>query len=249
MNKNIEIVTHRKVFSLFGETFTTTPSVVAEVLNVPFVAVKAIAKEAGITVSDEQSACLDEKALGIYADAYVRKLRGYFNSMKSKRSQLGIDDYLVFDDFCTNFKKPECNTDKACTWNDIDTDAIRSQFFELVKEKTPHKPSDLFSEIGGFLRFDLKFEPMSLEDTFEETLGKAKLSERQRNTLKKISERNYCCYKVRKVHKHRNYNARLRIVLFAAHYHIFSRDDKGDHDDINFNLDIVNGSNRFIFSA
>ena len=129
------------VVSLFEDEFETSLFIIREVLNVPLVAVQAIAKEAGLEISDVQSACIGENALQVFADAYVRKLKSYFNSMKNKKNQLGIDEILVFDEFCTNFKNPKCISNKACKWSDIDINAIQEQFFELVKEKTPRKKS------------------------------------------------------------------------------------------------------------
>lgn len=228
--------------------FMTSLEVVQEVMSVPMAAIKTIARQENIQFENEQSACLDENVLGVYADAYVRKLKSYFNSMKNKNNcQLGTDDYLVFDEFCVNFKKPECNSKKACKWSDIDTDAIRKHFFALIKEKTPEKKPaihSLFEGIGGLqivrrvipdFTLNLKFDLDSEES--EET---CEISEEKCNTLLKVNETYYRCTKEDPKPINLNCNARLRIVLFAAHYHIYSRSDKSDPDNNPFIKIILN---------
>ena len=130
-------------------------------MNVPMVAVRCIAKGAGLAVSDEQSVCIDENTLEVFADAYVRKLKAYFNSMTRGNRQVDIDECLLFENFCKEFKNEACKREKAKTWSDIDENALRNYFLGLIKEKTSQKCTTFLSFISAHLVQNLILQILS----------------------------------------------------------------------------------------
>lgn len=121
----------------FGRSqYMTSAEVVMEASGLRLEAVRSIAREHGIEINDVRSRCIDENLLSYLADAHIRRLKAYFNKSKRHLSELSCEDYIAFDDFCQTFKKSTFNY-KPVSWNDIDVDAIREQFYEKVYSLCP----------------------------------------------------------------------------------------------------------------
>lgn len=140
--------------------------VLQEVLNVPMAAILSIGREEGVLNNSEQGECVSVGSLSVYADAYIRKLKSYFRRMTSRHtSELDPREESDFIEFCTLYKKSDLTYSRAKKWEDIDTDFLYIDFFDLVKEKSPSSFNRstspelpyplLFSPLGGFkLRYD-----------------------------------------------------------------------------------------------
>lgn len=128
-------------------------------MNVPMVAIRAIAQSEGIEI-DSQGECISEDSLGVYADAYIRKLKEYFRRM-THNSELVLDpeDIIVFDQFCETFKKSTLHDSKVRSWSDIDQDAIRENFIQSVITKVPipkKRSHDILLESLWSLQFHIE---------------------------------------------------------------------------------------------
>lgn len=116
--------------------YMTSAEVVMEASGLRIEAIRSIARERGVEINDVRSRCIDENLLSLLADAHIRRLKAYFNKSKRHLGELSCEDYIAFDDFCKTFKKSTFNY-KPVSWNDIDTDAIREQFYEKVYSLCP----------------------------------------------------------------------------------------------------------------
>lgn len=118
-------------------------AVLSNEMNVPIAAIRAIARTENVNI-DSQSECISEDSLGVYADAYIRKLKAYFRRM-TRNEQLRPDpeEAIAFDKFCNSFKKSTQNESNVRSWDDIDEDAIREHFCEKVLEKASPKTHDI----------------------------------------------------------------------------------------------------------
>lgn len=111
--------------------YLTSAEVVMKASGLRLEAIRSIAREKGVEIQDVRSRCIDENLLSLLADAHIRRLKSYFNKSIRHFGELSAEDRITFDDFCQTFKKSTFNY-KPVSWNDIDTDAIREQFFEKV---------------------------------------------------------------------------------------------------------------------
>lgn len=112
--------------------------VLQEVLNVPMAAIVSIGRTEDVLYDCEQSECISIGSLGVYADAYIRKLKSYFRRMTSRHTS-GLDPHEEsdFNEFCKLYKKSDLTYSQAKKWEDIDTDLLYEDFYALVKEKSP----------------------------------------------------------------------------------------------------------------
>lgn len=115
--------------------FMTSADVVMKASGLRIEAVQAIARERGVEIKDIQSKCIDENLLEDLANAHVRRLKSYFNNSRRHISELSGAEVRVFVDFCITFKKHRLSS-AADKWDDIDTNAIREQFFKKVNYST-----------------------------------------------------------------------------------------------------------------
>lgn len=220
-------------------SFKTNLETIQDVMNVPMEAVFAVAREAGITIRDIQSECIDENSLAVFADAYVRKWKSYFYKMKRHHGQLGIDEELAFEEFQRTFKKPTVSASKAQNWRDIDTDALRQEFYNLVKEKAPqHSPankslSELLSDEFLANLADPFAGSRPLKDIliteYDEDVENRK--DAKSLLLNKISHSWVFHAKTLLVVKLPDFDrvSSWRQEMQAAHYHIYSDCGKDDH--------------------
>lgn len=131
----------------FVSHFMTSAKVVMDASGLRIEAIRSIARKQGIEIVNEQSRCIDENLLEEMANAHVRRLKSYFNNTRRHLSAVSGADLKAFVDFCKTFKKHHIDSPSAKTWNDIDTDAIRKQFFKKVHSSTPARTHsiDLFA--------------------------------------------------------------------------------------------------------
>lgn len=201
----------------------------AEIMGIPEVAVKAIAKGAGI----EQGEWIDVDSLGVYEDAYIRKLKAYFKRMMRNANEMGCDDLRTFISFCKTFKKPDIETFKICQWVDIDEDAIREQFRIDVEERSQELPQ---RERLGYRSVDLvskiRFESISLDSELENlniTNHNAQQQHLRRDALRAVTSSLAYKTRLRRGAKTRNEGKGPRAFYITAHYYIYCREDKEDH--------------------
>lgn len=122
-------------------TFKTSPEVIQKVMNVPMCAVMSILKSNGYSdIHDETSLCIDEERLGIFTEAYVRKMKNYFTRSLQNISSLPPKERSDYNKFVKLFKKEGVKEPKK--WeNDIDIDHLKEVFVERVKEETEERYS------------------------------------------------------------------------------------------------------------
>ena len=76
---NIEPISQDSFDDGNSSTFKTSSEVIQKVMNVPMCAVISILRSNGYNdIHDETSLCIDEERLGVFAEAYVRKMKIYF---------------------------------------------------------------------------------------------------------------------------------------------------------------------------
>lgn len=122
-----------------SSTFKTSPEVIQKVMNVPMCAVKSILRSNGYSdIDDETSLCIDEERLGIFTEAYVRKMKNYFTCSLQNISSLPRKEHSDYNKFVKLFKKQGVKEPKK--WeNDIDIDYLKEVFVERVKEETEER--------------------------------------------------------------------------------------------------------------
>lgn len=140
---------HKLIMDLFQDsfddgnrsTFKTSPEVIQKVMNVPMCAVMSILRSSGYNdIHDETSLCIDEERLGIFTEAYVRKMKNYFTRSLQNISSLPPKERSDYNKFVKLFKKEGVKEPKK--WeNDIDIDHLKEVFVERVKEETEERYS------------------------------------------------------------------------------------------------------------
>lgn len=219
--------------------FSTTLDVIQRVMGVPKAAVQAIARNAGIDDEKQVGACIDENALSYFADAYVRKVKTYFNSCTRHLNELSYAEQIQFNLFYNQFKKAS-SSGSIRKWEDIDEDTLRAHFEQEVKDKTskekPNKVTslvDLFSGAGGLFQID-KIAENVLRDLSNEDDNV--VVERPRYRRKYIAQSDLQLAIIYSRWVRRKQKKRIRsqicdhspIWLLPARYYVFSGDDN-DH--------------------
>lgn len=122
-----------------NSTFKTSPEVIQKVMNVPMCAIMSILRSNGYSdIHDETGLCIDEERLGIFAEAYVRKMKNYFTRSIQNISSLPRKERSDYNKFVKLFKKKGVKEPKI--WkNDIDIDHLKEVFVERVKEETEER--------------------------------------------------------------------------------------------------------------
>lgn len=136
-------------------TFKTSPEVIQKVMNVPMCAVKSILRSNGYSdIHDETSLCIDEERLGIFTEAYVRKMKNYFTRSLQNISSLPPKERSDYNKFVKLFKKEGVKEPKK--WeNDIDINYLKEVFVESVKEETEERYCS-----GAEMRFHISPEAL-----------------------------------------------------------------------------------------
>lgn len=136
-------------------TFKTSPEVIQKVMNVPMCAVMSILRSNGYSdIHDETSLCIDEERLGIFTEAYVRKMKNYFTRSLQNISSLPPKERSDYNKFVKLFKKEGVKEPKK--WeNDIDINYLKEVFVESVKEETEKRYCS-----GAEMRFHISPEAL-----------------------------------------------------------------------------------------
>ena len=157
------MIEHLNIESIFKDsfddgnrsTFKTSPEVIQKVMNVPMCAVMSILRSNGYSdIHDETSLCIDEERLGIFAEAYVRKMKNYFTRSLQNISSLPPKERSDYNKFVKLFKKEGVKEPKK--WeNDIDINYLKEVFVESVKEETEERYCS-----GAEMRFHISPEAL-----------------------------------------------------------------------------------------
>lgn len=136
-------------------TFKTSPEVIQKVMNVPMCAVMSILRSNGYSdIHDETSLCIDEERLGIFTEAYVRKMKNYFTRSLQNISSLPRKERSDYNKFVKLFKKEGVKEPKK--WeNDIDINYLKEVFVESVKEETEERYSSRSGMMGCYISSDV----------------------------------------------------------------------------------------------
>lgn len=136
------MIEHLKIdnFKPFNDcevTFKTSLEVIQKVMNVPMCAVKSLLRSNGYNnINDETSLCIDEERLGIFSEAYIRKMKNYFTRSLQNIASLPPKERSDYNKFVELFKKQDSQKREPKNWNDIDTDRLKEAFIEKVKKET-----------------------------------------------------------------------------------------------------------------
>lgn len=157
-----------------SSTFKTSPEVIQKVMNVPMCAVMSILRSNGYSdIHDETSLCIDEERLGIFTEAYVRKMKNYFTRSLQNISSLPRKERSDYNKFVKLFKKKGIKEPKI--WkNDIDIDHLKEVFVERIKEETEERYSSRSGMMGCYLSLNKLYEKYitELEEPYQlELLG------------------------------------------------------------------------------
>ena len=176
------MIKHLNIESIFQDsfddgnisTFKTSPEVIQKVMNVPMCAVMSILRSNGYSdIHDETSLCIDEERLGIFAEAYVRKMKNYFTRSLQNISSLPRKERSDYNKFVKLFKKKGVKEPKK--WeNDIDIDHLKEVFVERIKEETEERYSSRSGMMGCYLSLNKLYERYitELEEPYQlELLG------------------------------------------------------------------------------
>lgn len=264
---------HKHIMDLFQDsfddgnrsTFKTSPEVIQKVMNVPMCAVMSILRSSGYNdIHDETSLCIDEERLGIFTEAYVRKMKNYFTRSLQNISSLPPKERSDYNKFVKLFKKESVKEPKI--WkNDIDIDHLKEVFVERVKEETEERYSSrsgmqfLISSdvlINRILTYRLfEQEPFIKEEkhinfsdyayklilyvlgiTFEKQAILEKRIEEEKELLNRISDSElYIAEPINDKPLWGGISFISRFVSFARYYIYSMRDDEDSHSaDINF---------------
>lgn len=149
-------------------TFKTSPEVIQKVMNVPMCAVMSILRSNGYSdIHDETSLCIDEERLGIFAEAYVRKMKNYFTRSLQNISSLPRKERSDYNKFVKLFKKKGVKEPKK--WeNDIDIDYLKEVFVERVKEETEERYSSRSGIMGCHISSDVLINRILTHRLFEQ---------------------------------------------------------------------------------
>lgn len=202
-------------------------------------AVESIARLNHLKITTvDSSACIDENALhGVYADAYVRKIKCYYNNCTRHILELNSAEQLQFHQFCNQYKKASL-PGSVRKWEDIDEESIRAHFEQEVKKKSPkHKEKsfiDLFSGIEGLIVCALEsqdtvisIKPSEKDDYVVTNPPYERMYVEPFDILHTIAHSRWACRKPKK---------RIRpqicvhspVWLIPARYYVYSGDDN-DH--------------------
>ena len=205
-------------------------SAMADVMGVPQIAVRAIAKDSGMG----QSEWIDEDSLGIFEEAYIRKLKAYFRRMMRNATEMGSSDLRTFISFCKTFKKPNVNANEICRWTDIDEDAIRRQFQAELEERYETEPCCGLSGGVNIESFASRICVKTfLQEELDETSNFDNISAvhpyTPRQVLRAVTSSlayrtNVCSQKCTGARRRK-----ASVFMLAAHYYIYCWEDKEDH--------------------
>lgn len=261
---DIESIFHHSYDDGNRSTFKTSPEVIQKVMNVPMCAIMSILRSNGYNdIHDETSLCIDEERLGVFTEAYVRKMKNYFTHSLQNISSLPRKERSDYNKFVKLFKKKGVKEPKI--WkNDIDIDHLKEVFVERVKEETEEWRSRLemlsYSSLDELVKRILTYSPFEQEPlikeekhinisdyayklvlytlgiTFEKQVTLEKRIEEEKELLNHISDSElYIAEPVNDKPIWCGTNLISRFVSFARYCIYSMRDDEDSHSaDINF---------------
>lgn len=205
---------------------TTSADVVMKASGLRIEAIRAIAREQGVEIEDTACRCIEGNLLASLADAHIRRLKAYFYNAKRHIAELAGDELTTFVEFCKTYQKRQHSYYSSLVWSDIDTEAIREQFFDKVCKLTP--PEKPYSPSSALLLDEiLKFRSPKLDDStsFREVM--------QEDVIDKVVH-SFLYYEkpFRKVNFILDLRFEARKTILSARYHIFSSDDEDHHCDV-----------------
>lgn len=205
--------------------YITKMEVIREIMGVPAVAIQSLANSAGVEPDEKGRLRLNESNLSYFADAYVRKMKSYFHRAKREMNQLGPDEILTFNQFCTTFKNPDSLSTRNLSWEDIDVNAIRKQFIKQVKAKSSQRKSvlDLFSGEVSFYVEKSTVKNLNVQLVREQT--EPSVESEQVRVLKKVTLSRLYSRSYKKIRARKRAIVRPTKVFVAAHYRIYSASD------------------------
>lgn len=205
----------------------TSLEAIQKVMNVPMEAIASIGRTAGMEILDTSSECIDENSLAPFAEAYVRKMKCYFNNSLRSKDQLGPEELSTFIKFTHLFKKPTAKTACAESWKDIDQDALRDQFYAEIRKNTP-KRETFFDAL-----LESVYNALSAHSfvTRRAELHESITLQDEKSDLHQCIV-NSRCY-LQKQPKRKECKAKsdvTRTILLSARYHVNADDGKEDHN-------------------
>lgn len=205
-----------------SSTFKTSLEVIQKVMNVPMSTVKSILRSNGCNdIHDKTSLCIDEERLGIFTEAYIRKMKKYFTRSHKNISTLPRKDRSDYNKFVKLFKKKSVKKPKK--WeNDIDIDHLKEVFVERVKEDTKERYRS-----GGGMKFYIPPEVLfehsyaaneRTNDSFVEKILEGKIVDDANEINKLVHLYNFF---LKHITDSSSLNHTLQVIL---HRNIFSSD-------------------------
>lgn len=260
------MIEHLKIenFKSFNDcevTFKTSLEVIQKVMNVPMCAVKSLLRSNGYNnINDETSLCIDEERLGIFSEAYIRKMKNYFTRSLQNIASLPPKERSDYNKFVELFKKQDLQKREPKNWNDIDTDRLREAFIEKVKKETLvecprcsfilsdeltrrifiNRFSEIIPEreIKYINIFDYAYKLIlnNLGMGFSELEILEKRLEEEKYVLDNIiNSEYYIAEPIRVKPIWYIINLIVKIIIYAK-YHIYSMKDDEDSNNVNFNF-------------
>lgn len=233
--------------ALFKRRSMTSLNIIGEVMNIPLPALECIWRKTGKKDIDPSSLCIDEESLELFAEAFIRKMKNYFEHSVRDFGILSSEERSDLLEFYNHFKIKEnfVLTSKS-TWSNISKDKLHEAFLNEVREKTEKYKIESYDGIlDSFLSY---ISPESLESRVHHlysTIGRNRNfnSDSNSNLLNRISHNSRYLSSHSNVtgnyNKHCVVNNRLRKILRAARFYIYAADDNSCDD-------IVKGSSEFI---
>lgn len=220
----------------------TSLNIIGEVMNLPMSALECIWRKSGEQDVDPSSLCIDEKSLELFAEAYIRKMKNYFERSVRDIEVLSSEERNNLIEFYNRFKiKEEYTLTSKSSWGSIDISKLHDAFLNEVWVKTEEHRFDFFSGIGGLSQKIIKELCGSSVYTREINNQVATTG----NLLYRISHsKRYLSpqtnIKGRNKKQHCIENHRLRKILKSARFFIFVADEDSDSDIIDNHCELVN---------
>lgn len=208
----------------------TSLNIIGEVMNLPMSALECIWRKSDEQDVDPSSLCIDEKSLELFAEAYIRKMKNYFESSLKDFDSLSIEERNDLVEFYNKFviKEGDTLTSKS-SWSRIDSDKLHDAFINEVREKTEKYNIDFRGGIGNIsLRFLDELCGSSVR-----VIGANNHLDPNNNLLNRISHSSR--YLSPRTNVNRGYkrhhcivNKRLRNTFKSARFYIYVADDNSD---------------------
>ena len=222
--------------------FMTSLNIIGEVMNVPLPALECIWRKSGEEDIDPSSLCIDEERLELFADAYIRKMKNYFESSVHNVDYLSVGEETDLIEFFNQFKSNDTEFTRNAHWSQINTKKLHDSFFKIVKQNTYEEIEDksfLFAGVSlDVVNRVIKFLFDEVGSNVEDNTYSIKIRERylialkrdwskEKKLLQRISHSRL--YSHKKVEKKETFQHPILVVLrkfyLSARYYYFASDD------------------------